>query len=73
MRRLLTRVFPQPPDLDAINAFLEETDFLKYAEVEPTVEDCEQSMARALRIVAATTPAPTKPKAAASAETERAA
>ncbi len=56
IRDALSRVYPPLEDPDRIHRFLLDSDFLKYAEVMPTREDCVQAIERAELIVHATTP-----------------
>ena len=57
IRLMLRRVYPPVANQDQIDRFLDETDFIKYAEVTPTRDDCVQSIDRAEDIVRVTTPA----------------
>ncbi len=56
IKRYLSRVYPPIKDIDRIRQFLETGDFMKYAEVTPTRDDCNDAMARAEAIVRSTTP-----------------
>ncbi len=56
MRVMLKRVYPPLTNLDAIDRFLDDADFIKYAEVEPTRDDCAASIDRAEDVVRVTTP-----------------
>jgi hypothetical protein len=58
IRRALARVVPSILEPERIHRFLEETDFMKYAEVTPTEGDCLEAIDRAEAIVRATTPRP---------------
>ena len=59
IRSLLDRVYPPLGDMTQIDRFLEDTDFVKFAEVRPRQEDCEEALQLAMAIVSATTPAST--------------
>jgi hypothetical protein len=56
IRRYLQRVYPPISQPERIHEFLSHSDFMKYAEVTPLHEDCEQAIARAEQIVSTTTP-----------------
>ena len=56
IRDALKRVYPPIGDKTTIDKFLAEGDFVKYAEVTPRLEDCQEAMSRARKIVAVTTP-----------------
>jgi hypothetical protein len=56
IQSMMKRVRPQPPALTAILEFLEETDFIKFADVEPKQEDCEEALMRAKGLVQETMP-----------------
>ena len=58
MMTLLGRVRPGIPRVDLIQTFLGECDLVKFARVEPAIDDCDQALARAVSIVQATTPLP---------------
>lgn len=57
VKSYLKRVRPAVPELERIDAFLTDTDFIKYAEVDPTQEDCDKAIESAERIVRVTIPA----------------
>ena len=57
IRRALARVRPKIKKLGRVKKFLEEGDFVKYAEVTPTREDCLRAIDRAEKIVRETKPA----------------
>jgi hypothetical protein len=57
IRTYLKRVRPVVPELERIDAFLTDTDFIKYAEVDPTGDDCDKAIEAAERIVRVTIPA----------------
>jgi hypothetical protein len=56
VRLMLKRVYPPLSNLDGIDRFLDNTDFIKYAEVSPSLGDCDDSIDRAEDIVRVTTP-----------------
>ena len=56
IREFLGRVYPPIRTIDLIDRFLTDTDFVKYAEVEPSIEDCQDALSRATEIVTSTTP-----------------
>jgi len=56
IRASLKRVYPPIADPAPVDSFLADADFVKYAEVVPRREDCEQAIARAEAIVRASTP-----------------
>lgn len=56
IRELLGRVYPPIKKMELIDRFLTDTDFVKYAEVEPSRQDCEDALARATEIITATIP-----------------
>jgi hypothetical protein len=56
IRDALARVTPKIDKLSRVHKFLDESDFVKYAEVTPTREDCVRAMDRAEAIVKATMP-----------------
>jgi hypothetical protein len=58
MMTLLGRVRPGIPRVDLIQTFLGECDLVKFARVEPAIDDCDQALSRAVSIVQATTPLP---------------
>lgn len=62
IRRLLSRVRPRPAELERIVGYLEDSDLVKFADLEPSREDCVGGWERAERIVRVTTPAPTRPR-----------
>ncbi len=57
IRLMLKRVYPPVTNQEQIDRFLDDTDFIKYAEVKPTRDDCAQSIDRAEDVVRKTTPA----------------
>jgi hypothetical protein len=57
IRAMLKRVRPRIGTLAEISSFLEHTDLIKFAEVDPLEEDCSQAIESAESIVRATTPA----------------
>ncbi|MEM9696599.1 MAG: hypothetical protein AAGA56_28920, partial [Myxococcota bacterium] len=57
MRTLLRSISPPIGEMKRIDAFLKDSDFIKYAEVEPTKEDCDLALERAEIIVENTIPA----------------
>lgn len=56
IREFLGRVYPPIRTIDLIDRFLTDTDFVKYAEVEPSIDDCQDALSRATEIVTSTTP-----------------
>jgi len=56
IQSMMKRVRPQPPALSAILDFLQETDFIKFADVEPKEEDCQEALVRAKGLVQETMP-----------------
>lgn len=62
IRDALSRVYPPIAEPERVHKFLEEGDFLKYAEVKPEKDDCIQAFDRAVAIVRATTPRTPKPE-----------
>jgi hypothetical protein len=56
IREALARVYPPLKGPKRIHKFLEESDFVKFAEVTPTREDCLRAIERAEAIVRGTTP-----------------
>jgi hypothetical protein len=56
IRGNLSRVYPSITDPKLVEKFLADGDFVKYAEVTPRREDCEQAIAAAEDIVRLTTP-----------------
>jgi hypothetical protein len=53
---LLGAMTPLPQPLDRIKAFLRQADLVKFANLTPTEEDCEQALARGEEIVRSTRP-----------------
>ncbi|MCA9625129.1 MAG: hypothetical protein KC731_39165, partial [Myxococcales bacterium] len=56
IRADLARVYPPLKNLPQIDRFLSDSDFVKYAEVSPSQEDCDEAMTRAREIVTTTVP-----------------
>ena len=56
IREFLSKVYPPIKTIDLIDRFLTDTDFVKYAEVDPSKEDCQDALLRATEIVTSTTP-----------------
>ncbi len=56
IREALDRVHPRLTEPSRIHEFLDESDFVKFAEVSPTREDCLRAIERAEGIVRTTTP-----------------
>jgi hypothetical protein len=52
----MKRVRPTPAALPAVLGFLEETDFIKFADVEPALDDCSQALLQAKLLVQETIP-----------------
>jgi hypothetical protein len=61
MKSLLRRVRPPVPELDAIGAFLDDSDLVKFARFLPAAEEAVTLLARAESIVRWTTPPQAKP------------
>jgi hypothetical protein len=62
IRDSLKRVYPAITCLDLIERFLTDSDFVKYADVEPSRDECTDAMARATEIVRVTTPMTIQPR-----------
>jgi hypothetical protein len=56
IRGYLKRVVPPIAQLEAIHKYLEDADFVKFAEFTPSRDDCEETTGRVEEIVRATTP-----------------
>ena len=56
IRGYLGRVYPPIPQMEQVYRFLEDSDFVKYAEVDPRREDCDEALERAQDIIRFTTP-----------------
>ncbi len=64
IRFVLGRVLPPPPELGRIWRFMEDSDFIKFADVRPSKDECRDALNKAVDIVRLTTPTPvSKPPA----------